>query len=53
MLKKRSYRDGEPHGEWIEMGYGGMSVIRKRYENGTLISEGDIALDSLSTSRVR
>lgn len=53
MLKKRSYRDGEPHGEWIEMGYGGMSVIRKHYENGTLISEGDIALDSLSTSRVR
>lgn len=53
MLKKQSYRDGDAHGEWIEVGYGGMSVIRKLYENGTLISEGEIALDALSTSQVR
>ena len=42
MLKKQSYREGEAHGEWIEMGYDGITVIRKHYENGTLISEGEI-----------
>lgn len=53
MLKKQSYRDGVAHGEWIEVGYGGMTVIRKLFENGELVSEMDIALDSLNTSQVR
>lgn len=49
MLKKQMYQSGKAHGEWIEVGYGGMLVVRKQYENGRLISETDVSRDSEST----